>query len=100
MRVYIAGPMTGLPDYNRPAFYAAERQLIAAGHHPLNPAALPVVDDWAWTDYMRHALAKMLDAEAVALLGAWFDSRGAKLEVHVAGQLGMDVRPLEEWLTT
>ncbi len=30
--VYIAGPMTGLPDYNYPAFEKAERDLTARGY--------------------------------------------------------------------
>ena len=38
MIVYIAGPMTGLPDLNYPAFNAAEEALTAAGHAVLNPA--------------------------------------------------------------
>lgn len=27
MKVYIAGPMTGLPDYNRAAFFVAAEEL-------------------------------------------------------------------------
>ncbi len=31
VKVYIAGPMTGLPMFNRPAFFAAEAYLQAQG---------------------------------------------------------------------
>ena len=41
MRIYIAGPMTGLPDSNYPAFHAAEARLQALGHEPHNPARNP-----------------------------------------------------------
>lgn len=41
MIVYIAGPMSGIDNYNRPAFFAAARQLGQAGHVPINPATLP-----------------------------------------------------------
>ena len=37
MRVYISGPMTGLPDLNRTAFDAAEKRLTAQGHFVINP---------------------------------------------------------------
>lgn len=42
MIVYIAGPMTGLPDLNYPAFNAAEEALTAAGHaSSTQPATAP-----------------------------------------------------------
>jgi len=36
--IYIAGPMSGLPEFNYPAFFAAAEQLTAAGYDVLNPA--------------------------------------------------------------
>ena len=37
MRIYLSGPMTSMPDLNRPAFDAAERRLAAQGHFVINP---------------------------------------------------------------
>lgn len=37
---YLSGPMTGLPDLNRPAFDAAARLLRGKGLTVYNPAAL------------------------------------------------------------
>ena len=31
-RIYIAGPMSGLPEFNHPAFHAAAAQLRGAGY--------------------------------------------------------------------
>lgn len=103
MRLYIAGPMTGLPDFNYPTFNQAERELRAAGIVPLNPTngnASPDEDDpgLTWEDYLRLALAMVIKADGIALLSGWEGSRGARLEVHVAEALGMPVRPLGEWL--
>ncbi|EGO2557451.1 DUF4406 domain-containing protein [Escherichia coli] len=41
LKIYIAGPMTGYPDYNRAAFNAKASELMAEGHIVLNPAVLP-----------------------------------------------------------
>lgn len=37
-KIYIARPMTGLPNYNFEAFDNAERTLKARGLEPMNPA--------------------------------------------------------------
>ena len=41
MIIYIAGPMTGRPDFNHPAFFNAALKIAANGHRVLNPAFLP-----------------------------------------------------------
>lgn len=92
MIVYIAGPMTGLPEFNYPAFNAAEDELRAVGHHPINPARHG--DDhrapgWSWTDYMRETIRDVTRADAIHLLDGWESSRGARLEEHIAQSLGL-----------
>lgn len=101
--LYVAGPMTGLPEFNYPAFDAASDQLRAAGFDVLNPTSAEEHNptpgqpqDWDW--YMRHALRMVLDSDALAVLPGWEKSRGATLEVAVANALGMDVHPVERWL--
>lgn len=37
-RIYIAGPMRGIPEFNFPAFFAAEQMLVDKGWLPFNPA--------------------------------------------------------------
>lgn len=102
--VYIAGPMTGIPEFNYPAFNAAEGELIVKGHWALNPTHAEdfnptpgKAQTWEW--YMRHALKLVADAEGIALLPGWQESRGAQLEVQVGTALGLDIRPLSDWLT-
>jgi hypothetical protein len=97
--VYIAGPMTGLPDLNYPAFNAAEEALTAAGHAVLNPARNgTIVGSNAWQQYMRLSIAQVLQAEAVALLPGWVNSRGATLERRIAKALDLQIGPVERFL--
>lgn len=99
MRVYIAGPMTGLPEFNYPAFFAAAEALRAAGHDPINPARTDGRDGCkTWLDYMRAALRDVADADGIALLPGWVESRGAAVEYRLGHDLGLDVAPLAEWL--
>ena len=91
MRVYISGPMTGLPDLNYPAFRTEATLWRANGHEAVNPAELEGPDDEAWEWYLKRDLKALLDCDAVVLLPGWEASRGANLEVHVARALGMEV---------
>ena len=91
LRLYLAGPMTGLPGFNYAAFNAEATRLRALGYHVENPAENVHPVDQDWGGYMRVALAQMLTCEAVALLPNWQASRGALLENDIATQLGMPV---------
>lgn len=96
--LYIAGPMTGLPEFNLPAFDAAESALRAVGYGVQNPARHGVSPDKTWEDYMRRDLADVLTVDGIALLDGWWNSRGASLEVHVAKALSVPIAPLADWL--
>jgi len=90
MSLYLAGPMTGYPEFNYPAFTEAAGALRAGGETVVSPHELHDNDfsrpfDW----YLRRDLKALCDCDAVALLPGWEDSRGAKLEVAVAEGLGL-----------
>lgn len=91
LRIYLAGPMSGIPDYNYPAFNAEAARLRALGHHVENPAENTAPPCNSWAGYMRIALRQMLTCDAVALLPGFAESRGATIEHDLAKQLGMRV---------
>lgn len=94
--IYLAGPMSGLPDYNFPAFHAAAKRLRSMGYTVINPAELDGGDtSKPWDYYMRRDIPMLLTAEAVAVLPGWEQSRGATLEVTIARALGMPVLDAE-----
>lgn len=90
-RLYLAGPMTGLAEYNYPAFNAEAARLRALGYHVENPAENPAPAVNKWELYMRPAIRQMLTCDSVALLPGWPHSRGANVEVELAIHLGMTV---------
>ena len=89
MKVYIAGPMTGLPQFNHPAFLQAAMNLSFEKHVPLNPAILP--DGLSEADYMAVGLTMLQRADAIYLLTGWQFSAGARAEHALALKLGLEV---------
>jgi len=89
MKVYIAGPMTGLPQFNRPAFHQAALNLSFEHHVPLNPAILP--DGLTEADYMAVGITMLQRADAIFLLTGWQFSAGARAEHALALKLGLEV---------
>lgn len=92
--------MSGLPEFNHPAFHAAAAQLRSAGYIVTNPAenGLPT-DDTPWIDHMRRDITLMMArSNAVALLPGYANSNGAMVELKLAQGLGFQFLPVAEWL--
>lgn len=108
MRLYIAGPMTGIPSFNIPAFDAAASALRRAGHEVTSPAELdnPAIraislasPDGAiatlrshgqtWGDFLARDVKLLADDgfQGIVVLPGWEGSRGARLETFVANAL-------------
>ncbi|MDA8444794.1 DUF4406 domain-containing protein [Paracidovorax valerianellae] len=90
-RIYVAGPMTGYPELNFPAFHAAAAALRAEGHHVENPAEINADPTAEWLDCMRADIARLVTCDAVFLLPGWERSRGARVEQALAAGLGLQV---------
>ena len=97
MRIYLSGPMSGLPDHNYTAFSRAATKLRGHGYIVYNPAenfaghqGLPR------SEYMRLDLAHVQMADAVFVLPDWRYSVGARLEVAIAQELGIAVYEYHE----
>lgn len=99
MKVYLAGPMRGIPEFNFPAFHAAATDLRARGHEVWSPAERDIAEGFDPKNdearplayYMRHDLPAVCESDAVVVLDGWPLSTGARLEVHVARACGIPV---------
>lgn len=95
-RIYLAGPMSGYPEHNFPAFNEAARVLRERGHSVFNPAEnVEGRTGEPRSFYMRLDIPALLACDAVVLLPGWRNSRGANLEVWMALDLDM---PIHEFL--
>lgn len=118
MKIYLAGPMRGIPEFNFPAFHAAADKLRTEGHSVFSPAERDIErhggkdiskgnvagdEKVASKEHgfsLRQALGDDLawicaEAEAIALLPGWQNSKGAAAELATARALGLRVIELE-----
>lgn len=98
MRLYVCGPMTGLPEHNFPAFREAAAKLVEAGYKVTDPSELGQHDYWEWADYLKRDIPELLKCDGVALLPGWHHSKGAGLEYLIATDLGMPTHGVPEWV--
>lgn len=102
-QVYIAGPMSGYPEFNFPAFFTAQYTLERLGWKVWNPAAKDseknvqashaygtgdntalVSEGWDWRDAFQWDCNKVLQSDGIYLLRGWEESKGARAEWAVA----------------
>lgn len=113
-KIYLAGPMSNIPYFNFPAFFAGEKVLRDKGFEVIfNPAQHDVDtygDFWktcptgsheeaktkdgtpiTYRDVLRKDLNWILDnAEAIAFLPGWEKSKGVKAEKALADCLQLE----------
>lgn len=116
MKIYLAGPMRGIADFNFPAFMTAAERLRAEGHEVFNPAERDIEAHGPEVAYgnptgdleiatrehgfnLRDALCDDLTfickkADAIALLPGWQQSKGATAERAVGIALGLEIQEL------
>lgn len=118
MKIYVAGPMRGYPEFNFPAFHSAAAMLRKEGHEIFSPAerdqevhgeefakkyktgSLEEASKDGFS--LRRALGDDLawicqQADGIYLLKGWEKSKGANAEKATAEALGLVVMYEEEY---
>jgi hypothetical protein len=110
MRIYLAGPMTGLPRHNVPAFDEAAAVLREMGLDVVSPPditrANPLpgvhcdgsIEPEAYAALCRLDFAELLTCEAMVVLPGWARSGGFARELVVAEAICLPVYSLAEFL--
>ena len=109
-RIYIAGPMTGIPQFNFPAFKEVKELFDARGWEVYCPAhtfttttgfdaskcshgtteeVLAQIPDFNYRTRMLQCLAMVAKCEYIHLLSGWEHSKGAKAEYALAQALNL-----------
>ena len=115
MKYYVAGPMSGIPQFNYPLFDKVSAALKEAGHETFNPAEMDdaetrkeamaskdgilaggACNGESWGDFLSRDVKLIADSEinAICLLPGWEKSRGARMEAFVCISLNY---PAFEW---
>lgn len=108
---YLAGPMTGIPQFNFPLFASESARLRGEGYKIVSPHELdsPAVQQaaWAspdgalhsghiagetWGDILARDVKVVADnVRGILVLPGWTKSRGARLETFVAHLCGKPI---------
>ena len=94
MTHYISGPMSGLPEFNFPAFERCARKLRGQGLCVVSPhekGGEGEAGEAAWNKYLRADIVAMMACDSIVLLPGWSRSKGARLELSIALALGFAV---------
>ncbi len=95
MKVYLAGPMTGIPEFNFPAFIEAAKQLRDMGLDVISPAEMDLdagfkpsatgddQDPQEYAAFLARDIQRIADEniDGIVVLPGWERSGGARTEV-------------------
>lgn len=92
-KAYIAGPMSGFEDFNRPLFDRCEAWLESQEVKPVSPAHLNRMlgDDATYERFLRAGIKFLVDCDWIIMLPGWEKSKGACLELEIADACGIEV---------
>lgn len=119
-KIYIAGPMTGIPQFNFPAFAAAKASLEKwdTAHEFVSPTELDSEDSRTaalmnaegdpelyrtmtgetWGELLSRDVQVIADeVDGIVVLPGWEKSTGARLEAFVAMSAGKPVYDFDAW---
>ena len=92
MKVYISGPITGIPyDEVEMSFNLAENRLKEEGFEVVNPLDNRLTKDHSWSEHMKADIKLLMECDTIYLLKGYQDSKGAMIEYDLARILGYDM---------
>ncbi len=92
LKLYLSGPMTGIPEDNKPEFDKYAAIWRANGYRVFSPPEWDLKTgkiDYKYS--LKRDIKEVLDSDILAVLPYWWKSKGARLEVHNAQELEIPV---------
>jgi hypothetical protein len=103
--IYLAGPVTGLPDHGMWMFGHVTKQLRLSGFRVISPIELGKIENGTFEQYLDRDLREgVAKSDAIVLLPGWPFSRGAMAELNMSAVMGHpvgiwdDVREAVMWV--
>ena len=97
-RVYVSGPMSGLPELNATAFDEAAEALRELDYAVCNPIETSQqLGKLSHAEYLRFDFQRVLEADFLVALDGWEDSVGARAEILMAIRMGTKVWDWATW---
>lgn len=103
VKLYISGPMSGIKDFNAPAFIATSAQLRALGFDVISPQEMDAqagfdtksedgkMDPLLRRQFLARDFIEVASCDGIYMMKGWSKSGGAKLERAFALDTGMTV---------
>ena len=97
-RIYIAGPMTGMPDMNVVEFRKAAKFIEESSKgfsYGFNPHDVANMLGWSDKTHLgeiaSNLIRDLIICDAIYMLRGWEQSKGARAEHAVAVWIGLDI---------
>ncbi|MGQ4876838.1 MAG: DUF4406 domain-containing protein [Promethearchaeia archaeon] len=92
-KIYISGPMTLLNNYNLVEFKEKEKELRKKYTQVINPHNIHREKNKQikYEEYIRQDILELLDCDCIYMLCGWENSKGARLEHHIASVLQLEI---------
>lgn len=87
-KLYISGKITGIPiETAVELFKKAESMIKELGYEPVSPLA-EVDLTKTWEEHMLNDIAALFQCDGIYMLSNYFSSTGARIERHIAVEMG------------
>lgn len=95
-RIYISGPMSGIPRLNFPMFNRTAVRLRNMRWKVINPVEINPNETADWLECIAVDIRAMEGCTAICMLPGWETSFGARIEHLVAQKLELEIFDLAE----
>lgn len=93
MKIYVSGQITGLDRKEvEIKFQSAKDKITLIGFDCITPLEIcPFNKDYTWNDYMIEDIKGLFECDGIYMLRDWQESVGARIELAIAKELGLQI---------